>query len=142
MSKSSLASLLAFSGTLPFVVPIVLNSFRLDVLGLDYQRIVFTYAAIITSFMAGIHWTFALQRNDASRLFIESNAITLTAWFALLWYSSYSLLIFIVCFICLLIIDLRLEKQGLLENWYIQLRLKITAIVVVSLFGYFVGQSI
>ena len=140
MSKSSLANLLAFSGTIPFVMPIVLNALNVDVLGLglDYQRIVFTYAAIIASFMAGIHWAFAMQDNHSLRLFIECNVVALSAWFALLWYSPHSLLIFIACFVFLLAIDLRLVKAGLLEDWYISMRKKITIIVVVSLFGFWV----
>lgn len=142
LSNSALANLLAFSGAIPFVVPIVLSVLKLDVLGLDYQRIVYTYAAVIASFMSGIYWALALQRDYIMRLFVESNAITLAAWFALLWYSPYSLLIFIACFICLLFIDLRLYRKGFLEIWYIKLRLMLTAIVVVSLFGYFVAQFI
>ena len=50
----TLATMLTYSGTLPLVLAVILH--HTPSLGLDLALLARTYAAIILSFLCGIHW--------------------------------------------------------------------------------------
>ena len=132
MTKHGLATTLTFAGSIPFVVLALALAIHLaDVNLLKYLLV--TYAAIIASFMAGIHWGAYLFKSAPLNLFAHSNILALLAWLSLFLpaFSAYLLLIF--CFGYLLVIDHRLFRVGIIQLWYWRLRVRITAIVIVAL---------
>ena len=85
MNNSKLIKLLTYLGALPFFLAIFLgltNQSFLDVVGIQWFL---TYGLLILSFMAGTLWgQIVNERIKVKRIALVSNAITLSAWFALL----------------------------------------------------------
>lgn len=130
----TLATMLTYSGTLPLVLAVIL--YHTPISGLDLALLARTYAAIILSFLCGIHWAvylfFATQcpRN----LLITSNAVALTSWVSLLVASPLAVAALQpLCFLYLLSLDLKLRDAGVLPPWFYALRRNATGIVVVCL---------
>ena len=129
---------LAYAGMLPFVACAILASAGVDaipVLG-STSHIAASYALVITVFMAGIHWGTAVYKHTdvPMNLFVQSNVVTLVAWFGyLLASNSVSLLICAVALTYLLWLDRRLHLAELLSATYLTLRFRVTTVVVVAL---------
>ncbi len=133
MKKSDiqLANILTYSGTLPLVACSVLSLARITVL--DSHLLASTYSAVIISFLCGIHWsTFLLLAEKCSvNLLLTSNIFALLAWTSLLFpYQEMTYLFQALCFICLLLIDLKLRNSDVLPEWFFHLRRNATGIVV------------
>lgn len=92
---------------------------------------IMTYAAVILSFLGGIHWGLALKDPLAdSRSFIISVAPPLLAWAALLMPMRLALALLAICYVTQLVVDMiRLR----LPTWFRNLRAILTIIVVASL---------
>ena len=83
------------------------------------------YGFGIVCFLTGIHWGTYLYKSDSSpdNLFITSNAVFLAVFFAfLLDFGALTLFVLLLAFLCVLYIDYRLLKAGLLDNDYFRLR--------------------
>ena len=125
--------MLTYSGTLPFLASVLLQLFFADLVALDYQYILIAYGAVITSFIAGVHWGIYLNHNPSINLFIHSNIIALMAWLALLIPVYLGFILLIICFLYLFLIDRKLAQWNFIEPWFIRLRLHATSVVVLSL---------
>jgi hypothetical protein len=81
-NQIKLAKILTYSGTLPLIASVVTHYFPLT--GWDSTLIAGTYAAIIISFLCGIHWAaYLFFANKCPRnLLISSNVVALLAWTA------------------------------------------------------------
>ncbi len=104
--------------------------------GFDSNLIAKTYAAIIISFLCGIHWAAHLffAEKCPRNLLLTSNAVALLAWSSLLIPNQQiATLLQVLCFVYLLILDLKLRAAGILPKWFYALRRNATAIVVSSL---------
>ena len=100
------------------------------------MRFALTYGAIILSFLAGIHWAIYLFFADhcPRNLLLTSNSIALIGWASLgVDLFPVALGLQAICFLYLLILDLKLHRAGLLPTWFFHLRRNATAIVVVCL---------
>jgi hypothetical protein len=75
-------------------------------------------------------------KNYSPRLLIYSNAIALIAWISLFFEDIYSVGTMILCFITLLMIDIKLYKQGIYDRWFIKLRSMATFLVTLSLVSF------
>ena len=94
------ATLLTYAGLLPLVLALV-NQF-LRVVPIDSLFWAASYAAVIASFICGIHWAVFLFFAGRSpiNLLLTSNLICLSAWAALLLPAAWPVLvILILCFI-------------------------------------------
>ena len=134
LSNIKLANLLTYSGTLPLVASVFL--LFSPVAGFDGILIAKAYGAIIISFLCGIHWaTYLFFTEKCPRnLLVTSNAVALLAWSSLLvTQNEIALLMQIVCFLYLLSLDFKLQKAGILPEWFYELRRNATLIVVLSL---------
>ena len=134
MSLQRHAQLLALAGTLPFFAGLLLlvsgNSFA----GYGGALVSHTYGVAIVSFLAGIHWGTYLFAQGNLNLFIASNAISIAAWFSLLFAGSkigFGLLI--LCFCAALWVDWKSHRENLLPAWFWRLRLEVSLIVLVLL---------
>ncbi len=135
MTKKSLAITLTYLGAIPFYLSLFIGSWSIKALDVHYEQIVLTYGAIIVSFICGIHWGVYLFKDAPLNLFIHSNIVALIAWVAALLEKNTGIVVLILCFVYLLIIDKILTNTKILEEWYMQLRLNITLLVVLSLGG-------
>ena len=135
MPKQRLAELLTYSGTIPFWGLVVLSIWfdTLPVLDIPLDHLVFTYAAVIASFIAGIHWGVYLFKDTDLNLFIQSNVIALLAWGSHFVMPLFGVIILIYCFLHLIVIDRVLFKHGVLEYWFYKMRIRATFIVVSTL---------
>lgn len=139
LSSIKLAKILTYCGTLPLVACVFLQF--VPVSGFDSNLIAKAYAAIIISFLCGIHWAVYLffAEKCPRNLLITSNAVALLAWSSLLiTQNEIALLMQILCFLFLFTLDFKLQKAGILPEWFYQLRRNATVIVVMSLIAVIV----
>ena len=138
MERKRLYTILAYAGVLPFVACALLpylGIVELQNIG-SFDYIARVYGFGIVCFLTGIHWGTFLYKSDASpdNLFVTSNAVFLAVFFAfLLDAGALTLFVLLLAFLCLLYIDYRLLKAGLIDNDYFRLRSTVTGIAVVSL---------
>ncbi|MCK8516205.1 DUF3429 domain-containing protein [Methylonatrum kenyense] len=94
-------------------------------------RAVAAYAAVILSFLGGVHWGLALRDPVAdSSHYIVSVVPSLLAWLALLLPLGPALAMLTICFVAQLVVDLlRLKLPG----WFRNLRALLTLLVVAAL---------
>lgn len=138
MESRKLYPLLTYAGVLPFVgctlMPFVGLQELWNLGSFDY--IAAAYGLAIVCFLCGAHWGTYLYRSGAApdNLFITSNVIVVAAWFAFLMAAqAITLFVLILSFLCLLVIDYRLLKAGLLTDFYFRMRTNATIIAVVAL---------
>ena len=139
LSIIQLAKLLTYSGTLPLIACVVLLIAPMP--GFDSHLIAKTYSAIIISFLCGIHWAVHLffAEKCPRNLLITSNSVALLAWISLLAkQNEIALLMQIVYFLYLFTLDFKLQKAGILPEWFYELRRNATGIVVLSLIAIIV----
>lgn len=125
-----LAWLLAGAGTLPFLGGIV----DLASGGGAALAVVPIYAAVIASFIAGIHWAAALlePHRFGIRLLIASNGAALLGWLGALLPPTPGFLLFAVLFPALAGVDRQLWRVGLWPLWFWRLRAAISAVVTLA----------
>jgi hypothetical protein len=134
LSTIQLAKILTYSGTLPLIACFFLQVFPVS--GFDGNLIAKAYGAIIISFLCGIHWaTYLFFAEKCPRnLLLTSNLVSLLAWSSLLILNQQIVtLLQVLCFVYLLILDLKLRAAGILPGWFYTLRRNATVIVVSSL---------
>ena len=138
MESRKLYPILTYAGVLPFVgcalMPLV-GLQELWNLG-SYDHIAAAYGLAIVCFLCGAHWgTYLYRRASApDNLFITSNVIVVACWFAFLMAAkAVTLFVLILAFLCLLVIDYRLLKAGLITDYYFRMRSIATIVAVVAL---------
>lgn len=148
MAEDHFIPRLALGLTLLVAVPFVGLSFGVSTHPTNVDALLsalFTYAAIVLSFLGGIHWgiavTHAYARNpQAARLmYIESIMTAVIAWAILFLHEPYlRLLAFAFLYAIAWCIDSVLYSNRLIPLWYFNLRGIATPIVVVSMYvAYF-----
>ena len=129
---------LASLGALPFIACAILSLAGitdLPFLG-DPAMVEALYGLTIASFMAGVHWGTALNRDRhlPVNLFITSNIVAVAAWVSVLLAGpGLALVALSILFAYLLFIDHRLFRLEVIDRPYWQTRLWITAIVIACL---------
>lgn len=136
MTKSdmTLAGILTYSGTLPLLACVALVF--VPIVGIDGNAIARTYAAIILSFLCGIHWAVYLFFPEKCRrnLLITSNAVALLSWCSLLLTNQTAALVLqATCFLGVFALDVELHRAGIVPGWFYHLRRNATFIVVLCL---------
>ena len=138
MESRKLYPVLTYAGLLPFIgcalMPFVGVTELWNLGSFDY--IAAAYGLAIVCFLCGAHWGTYLYKQAAARdnLFITSNVIVVACWFAFLVAApAVTLVVLILAFLCLLFIDFRLLKAGLLTDFYFRMRATATGVAVVAL---------
>jgi hypothetical protein len=134
IARTRLVKRLTYAGTLPllFCTFVVL----VPVGGIDAVKTALCYAAVIVSFLCGVHWAVFLLLGDRCRrnLLLYSNGIALAAWLALLIAPrGIAFCIPALCFLALLKLDGELAADGIYPAWYARLRINATVIVMLNL---------
>ena len=139
-SPPAIALILGWAGVLPFWALALALTLGLEVPGIaNVPAALVAYAAIILSFMAGVHWGLAMRAPDApdgpaaTRLMMLSVVPAIIAWFAVLAAAQTALLILALLFTALLPVDLWAISHRLAPPWYRPLRLQLTAAVLAAL---------
>lgn len=138
MENSRLYTLLALSGTTPFVACALLPLFGIDALPVlgPLDALASSYGLVIICFLAGAHWgTYLYGRaRTPFNLFVSSNVILLAVWFAFIAANlAWSIAAQIVAFQVLLFIDVRLNRDSIISANYLRIRLVATLIASISL---------
>ena len=138
MESRKLYPILTYAGVLPFVGCALMPLFGLQQLwnAGSFDQIAAAYGLAIVCFLCGAHWgTYLYHREKApDNLYITSNVIVVACWFAFLMAAkAVTLFALILAFLCLLVIDYRLLKAGLLTDYYFRMRSVATAVAVAAL---------
>jgi hypothetical protein len=129
MTSPALARILTLAGALPFWLGVAALLAGETWVG----PVVVIYAALIASFVAGIHWglTFGPAAGHSRTLLITSNGVTLAAWGAALLPQRPAFALLALLFAGLYLVERRLG--ALWPDWFARLRLLATALVVSAL---------
>ena len=138
IEDTKLYTALALAGTIPFMAGALLPFLGYDSLSYlgPLDQMVASYGLAIVCFLAGAHWgTYLSGRSaDSLNLFVISNAILLSVWFAYIGAGLKTAIgIQILAFLTLLFIDMRLAAGGIISAMYFRVRTAATVIAVVSL---------
>lgn len=130
---------------IPFVVISVTISLQLFADTSPALNLLLNYAAVILSFMGGIHLGIAIMQHEENYI-IRDLLIFQSVWPSILaWVLLHSmephiqLLILTLLYASLLAIDTLLYNNNLIPQWFYTLRCIITPIVVVSLYVAYFG---
>ena len=107
MSKEKVARLLTYAGAIPFILLSFLAVVDIHYLFDKSIASIFTlYAAIILSFVSGMHFAYAiLQHHRAKQLLVASNIITLLSWLGILINFKWGLCLLIIGYITTLYVE-------------------------------------
>jgi hypothetical protein len=126
-----MATALMGSGALPFIAAASMAFFNFgDVRGFQADQIAVAYGAIILSFLGGIRWGDAIAKGPGATLFI-SVLPSLAGFGALLINTFNGTMILIAGIAAQALWDF--IAPGTLPDWFIRLRMVISAIVIVCL---------
>ncbi len=132
MARSNLViNTLVFAGALPFLA-LLLQQWVPLLPGIDAMRLFNGYALVILSFLCGSHWGAGI--NGSSRLapvfFVITNVLVLLLWLTHEWLSAAVFQLVVLLELGLLLaMDHWLQRAGLLPQWYVVTRIRITIIV-------------
>jgi hypothetical protein len=137
MESRKLYPVLTYAGALPFVACALMPLFGMETLWNlgSYVHVAAAYGLAIVCFLCGAHWGTYLYNRAAApdNLFVTSNVIVVACWFAFLMAAqALTLFVLILAFLCLLFIDYRLLRAGLLTGYYFRMRTIATVIAVAS----------
>jgi Protein of unknown function (DUF3429) len=129
-SRKMALALMSF-GALPFIAVAALAlSNAGDVRGFQADQIAVAYGAVILSFLGGIRWGDAISKGPAATLFI-SVLPSLAGFLALLINNFNGAIILCAGFAAQAMWDF--VAPGNLPNWFVKLRMAISAIVMACL---------
>ena len=132
---------LTFLGIIPFLFLLILSFYHFETIGY-ISKLFYAYSAVIISFIAGTHWGICLHSKDGNkRILLESNLITLIAWFSLFYLVQITELIMIGCLLYLLKVEFRLQKNGLIDEMYFNQRVLATFAVILIQITYYINRN-
>lgn len=137
------AQLLGYLGWTPLAALLVLSWLSPDRSG-PFLRVSLLYAAAVLSFIGGIQWGLALasanQRIRLRRL-VVSMVPSLWAVAALLLPVRLALLGLVLGFVTLLVYETLERSDAAYPAWYLPLRVRLTALVVITLSAWLAVPS-
>lgn len=128
---------LGYGGLVPFVA-LAFAATASTEHGLLFSDALIAYGAVILSFVAALHWGFAMTLDglDASRrnhAFVWSIVPPLIAWPALMLTADIASVVLVAGFLAHYWQDRRLVPSTSLPAWYLPLRGRLTAVALLSL---------
>ena len=129
--------ILAYAGTTPFILCTICIVFGVNIPlnKVNFAQILGNYSLVITSFIAGSHWSLCLiSKKKYYFLIIMSNIIAITLWScSILLNAKFFFIILIMVFSALLLMDRKFLKLKLIPSPYFQLRSVATIIAILTL---------
>ena len=139
------------SGLVPFVVAAGLSFLSAPINPAMAVYALIAYGAVILSFLGGVHWGVALSRGQTVEpssgpsgqtvWYMISVGPSLVAWLALLLAPVPGLIILAVSFLAMIVVDVHAARLGQVPNWYPRLRVRLSAVVILSLLVTVWAQS-
>ncbi|MFT7099309.1 MAG: hypothetical protein ACJAS6_001187 [Rickettsiales bacterium] len=135
MKKETLTKILTYCGSLPFIFLTYLKILGInDFFAIEVSKMIISYGAVILSFIAGIHFSYAiLQEKFAIKFLIFSNIVALLCWLSLLINFKSAVALMLICCFSNIVIDFVAYKKHVIEKWFFDLRLRISLIVMICL---------
>lgn len=133
------ALLLGLAGVSPFIAT-VLGSWiwPAEPLNESWELLQFTYGLTILSFMSGCIWAYAAKTGDALGYALSTLpalyafALVIVIYFGIATIAE-TLILIALGFLALLLLDRRAARLGQTPVWWMQLRLLLTGLVVITL---------
>ncbi|MGB1683490.1 MAG: DUF3429 domain-containing protein [Arenicellales bacterium] len=136
MNRLVLIKSLTLAGALPFMVACAFKLGWFSFAGVDADNWLWTYALVISAFMAGSHWGIAIKSGDRLAL-LASNGFALAIFGVAVWLRTpLGIGLLILLFAAQLLVDRRLLALSLIAPVYWRLRLRVTSIVCFMLAAY------
>ena len=127
---------LTFAGVIPFVMAPMMKVGWIALPGTSPDIWLWSYAVVISAFMAGAQWGSALSRADAVSL-VGSNVFALAVFALALWVQRPAgVLARAALFAAQLLLDYRQQRLDLISQGYWRLRCTITPLVCLTLVIY------
>ena len=127
---------LTFAGVIPFVMAPMMKAGWIAVPGTSPDIWLWSYAVVISAFMAGAQWGGALSRADTVSL-VGSNVFALAVFALALWVQRPAgVLALAMLFAAQLLLDYRQQRLDLISQGYWWLRCTITPLVCLMLVIY------
>ena len=130
---------LGVSGLVPFLVAAGLSFLSAPINPATAVYALIAYGAVILSFLGGVHWGVALTRGQTSGpsgqtvWYMISVGPSLVAWLALLLAPVPGLLVLAVSFLAMIMVDVHAARVEQVPAWYSSLRVRLSAVVILSL---------
>ena len=139
-SSPDIPSFLGWAGLTPFGLAALGAHSGIDALVL-YSFVGGTaYGAVILSFLGAVHWGLAMQGNRSSYWYLWSITPALFGFASLLIFNVETrIVVMIPLFGLAWSVDRQAANLGLIPNWYMRLRNKLTAGAMISLAAMLVG---
>ncbi len=141
---TSIPYLLGLLGLVPFIYFSFIDSYFAIFNIEDRLTFIITYAAIILSFLGGIHWGIGmLNRNHAdpsieSKLrFFISVIPSILGWVSIFLYEYHAIMLLTLSFLLILLYDFISFRLNNFFQWYLFLRIILTFIVITSLLNIY-----
>ena len=143
LEKASMAKILTYSGSLPFIFLTYLGfANNNQFFSIDASLMLMSYAAVILSFIAGMHFAYAILQDKINiTLLFLSNVVALISWVCLLVNFHIALMLMVISYVFSLIIDFIAYKNLIIARWFFNLRLRISFIVTPCLLLNFLHIS-
>ncbi|MDF0751574.1 DUF3429 domain-containing protein [Marinobacter sp. 71-i] len=135
IAVARLAIVVGIAGLLPFLAAI-LGLFTMPAQSMLIISYFYLYSAGILAFMAGIYWPLAMQLENRCYpisplvTMLLSQVFFITAGIGLLLPIAAQIVVYTVAYMALYVVDARWMKDYW-PDWYLQLRLVLTAVVLV-----------
>ncbi len=145
MQSSFKPKLLTYLGTIPFLFALAIacygyfdlkESFGAEIRFTRFKSymVAHTYGAVIVAFLAGIQWGVSMNQPSNRQYFIISNVLALMAWISLFAFASFNgIVVILLAFVFALLVDRHAYQAGIISAWFWQLRVRISAVVMLSL---------
>lgn len=135
IAVARLAIVVGIAGLLPFLAAI-LGLFTMPAQSVLIISYFYLYSAGILAFMAGIYWPLAMQLENRCYpisplvTMLLSQVFFITAGIGLLLPIAAQIVVYTAAYMALYVVDARWMK-GYWPDWYLRLRLALTAVVLV-----------
>ncbi len=125
------ARLAGYAGLIPFVVPLLVIVWQPQWAehAITVQH---AYAALILSFLGGIYWGLALNRQSAIGIW-SSVLSSLWAWPALLMPATAAAAMLATGFALMFLLDRAARRRGWIRPWFYRLRIVLGVVAIVTL---------
>jgi hypothetical protein len=122
---------LGLAGLLPFVAGAALPWVMQPGWRMLAASALLTYAALIVSFLGGIHWGLTMRDGQPHKLLLMWGVVpSILGWFAVLLDSPWGLLLMVISLLACYLVDRMVYRHLGLSNW-LGLRSLLTAVAVI-----------
>lgn len=142
----TVVKILGYGGLIPFIGLALINYFKVIPTDIAQSGLLY-YAAIILSFIAALHWGFAmflqsLSESQRNIRYIWSVIPPLAVWFSILLDPASFALILIIGYLANLWQDILLKKivANEIPPWYLPLRIQLTFVAVLCIASTLINQ--